>query len=74
MSKIITAIAALSAAFVGVTARPSTLQTRATTSSSNFSLFAYGSDTDSAIGGYPIFYNEGKSLPRLFRNTTKTRG
>lgn len=74
MSKIITAVAALSAAFVGVTARPSTLQTRATTSSSNFSLFAYGSDTDSAIGGYPIFYNEGKSLPPLFRNTTKTRG
>lgn len=75
MSKIITAIAALSAAIVGVTARPSTLQTRATTSSSNFSLFAYGSDTDSAIGGYPIFYNEGKSLPAtLLRNTTKTRG
>lgn len=58
MSKIITAIAALSAAFVGATARPSTLQTRAT--STNFSLFAYGSDIDTAIGGYPIFYNEGK--------------
>ncbi|KAK2606659.1 hypothetical protein N8I77_005393 [Diaporthe amygdali] len=57
MSKIITAIAALSAAIVGVTARPGFLQTRDTTS--NFSLFAYGSDSDSAIGGYPIFYNEG---------------
>lgn len=65
MSKIITAIAALSAAFVGVTARPSTLQTRAT-SSSNFSLFAYGSDSDSAIGGYPIFYNEGKAFHLFF--------
>ncbi|KAH8766139.1 hypothetical protein F5883DRAFT_715180 [Diaporthe sp. PMI_573] len=56
MSKIITAIAAF-AAIVGVTARPSTLQTRAT--SSNFSLFAYGSDSESEIGGYPIFYHEG---------------
>lgn len=60
MSKIITAIAALSAAIVGATARPSILQSRASTAS-NFSLFAYGSDTDSAIGGYPIFYNEGKA-------------
>lgn len=59
MTKIITAIAAFSAALVGVMARPSTLQTRATVS--NFSLFAYGSDTDSEIGGYPIFYNEGKA-------------
>lgn len=59
MSKIITAIAAFSAAIVGVTARPSTLKTRAT--ATNFSLFAYGSDSDSAIGGYPIFYNEGKA-------------
>jgi hypothetical protein len=59
MSKIITAIAAFSAAIVGVTARPSTLQTRAT--SSNFSLFAYGSDSESEIGGYPIFYHEGKA-------------
>lgn len=57
MSKIITAIAAFSAAIVGVTARPSNLQSRAT--ASNFSLFAYGSGADSAIGGYPIFYNNG---------------
>lgn len=70
MSKIITAFAALSAAIAGVAARPSNLQTRAT--SSNFSLFAYGSDTDSAIGGYPIFYNEGKDcLPA--RGIVKTR-
>lgn len=58
MSKIITAIAALSAAFVGVTARPGFVETRDT--SSNFSLFAYGSDESSEIGGYPIFYNDGK--------------
>lgn len=71
MSKIITAIAALSAAIVGVTARPGFLQTRDTTS--NFSLFAYGSDSDSAIGGYPIFYNEGK-VYHYFRETIKTQG
>lgn len=59
MSKMITAIAALSAAIVGVMARPSSLQSRAT--SSNFSLFAYGSDTDTEIGGYPIFYYQGKA-------------
>lgn len=59
MSKMITAIAALSAAIVGVMARPSSLQSRAT--SSNFSLFAYGSDTDTEIGGYPIFYYQGLS-------------
>ncbi|KAI3391103.1 hypothetical protein diail_7954 [Diaporthe ilicicola] len=57
MSRIITALAALSAAIVGTTAAPGFLQTRAT--SSNFSLFAYGSDASSAIGGFPIFYNEG---------------
>ena len=68
MSKIITAIAAFSAAFVGVTARPSALQARAT--ASNFSLFAYGSDTDSAIGGYPIFYNEGKAYSRHIFKTS----
>lgn len=73
MSKIITAIAAVSATIVGVTARPSDLQTRAT--SSNFSLFAYGSDTDSTIGGYPIFYNEGKdNNSPTSRDTTKTQG
>lgn len=25
----------------------------------DFSLFAYGSNSDTAIGGYPIFYNNG---------------
>lgn len=59
MSKMITAIVALSAALVGVMARPSSLQSRAT--ASNFSLFAYGSDTDTEIGGYPIFYYQGKT-------------
>ncbi|POS75141.1 hypothetical protein DHEL01_v206456 [Diaporthe helianthi] len=59
MYKMITAIAALSAAVVGVTARPSIVQSRAT--ASNFSLFAYGLSTDSEIGGYPIFYYEGLS-------------
>lgn len=71
MSKLITAIAAVSAAIVGVTARPSVLQSRAT--SSNFSLFAYGSDTDSAIGGYPIFYNEGKAWFSFLRHHEGTR-
>lgn len=60
MSRMITAIAALSAAIVGVMARPSSLQTRAT--ASNFSLFAYGSGTDTEIGGYPIFYYQGKAM------------
>lgn len=30
-------------------------------SSSNFSLFAYGSAVDTEIGGYPLFYYDGTS-------------
>lgn len=50
---IVSALAGVSAA------HPGQLQDRAATASSNFSIFAYGSDPDTTIGGYPIFYNDG---------------
>lgn len=50
----------VASALAGVSAaHPGHLDDRATSSSSNFSIFAYGSDSDTTIGGYPIFYNDG---------------
>lgn len=61
MSKIFATLAAFTAAFAGVSALPSQyvdLESRATPS--NFSLFAFGSDTGTEIGGFPVFYHEGE--------------
>lgn len=44
-------------------------------SSSNFSLFAYGSASDTEIGGYPLFYYDGMSRERtrsVLRKTSAT--
>lgn len=57
MSKIFTSLLAVAASLTAVSALPSELDSRAVTG--NFSLFAYGSDSDTTIGGYPIFYHDG---------------
>lgn len=50
----------LSSALAGVKAHPGLLEGRATSaSSSEFSIFAYGSSADTNLGGYPIFYYGG---------------
>ncbi|CAN8104481.1 unnamed protein product [Discula destructiva] len=64
MSNLLATLLALTAAVSGVSALPQVhadLTTRATSTSStdNFSLFAFGSGTDTAIGGYPVFNYEG---------------
>lgn len=61
MLKFLTSLVAFSAACASVSAFPtwSDLAPRAT--SGNFSLFAYGSATDTEIGGFPLFYYEGMS-------------
>lgn len=59
MFKMLSLVGVLSAAIAGVSALPSNLDARA--SSSNFSLFAYGSNASTEIGGFPIFYNGGEA-------------
>lgn len=64
MLRLLTSLVALSASCAGVLASPTAwggdLTPRAS-SSSNFSLFAYGSATDTEIGGFPLFYYAGMS-------------
>lgn len=64
MSKIFAAFLAFGAAFSEAAAFPSRnemdlIETRS--SSTNYSLFAYGSDSDTEIGGFPIVYYGGSS-------------
>lgn len=66
MLKSLLSLVAVSASFAGVSAFPALpelgdLLTPRASTSSNFSLFAYGSASDTTIGGYPIFYYNRKS-------------
>lgn len=59
MSKLLAYLLGASAAIAGASALPNQLMERAVTG--NFSLFAYGTDTDTEIGGFPLFYYESKT-------------
>lgn len=64
MSKILAVFLAFGAVFSGAAAYPShnqmdLIETRS--SSTNYSLFAYGSDSDTEIGGFPVVYYGGTS-------------
>lgn len=61
MFNTLSVVLGLASALAGVAALPSQqLADRASSSSSSqFSIFAYGSASDTKIGGYPIFYNSG---------------
>lgn len=51
---------ALASALAGVSsALPEASRLAQRDTHSYFSLFAYGSNSDTEIGGYPIFYNNG---------------
>lgn len=62
MSKLITSLVAVSVSLTGAFAWPGVSMLEDRSTSSNFSLFAYGSDEDSEIGGFPIFYHSGESI------------
>lgn len=60
MSKLLTSLLAVATAFAGVSALPSEIgQLESRASSTNYSLFAYGSGDSTEIGGFPIFYFNG---------------
>lgn len=62
MLKFLTSIVALSAACVtSVSAFPTWNDLAPRATASNFSLFAYGSATNTEIGGFPLFYYDGMS-------------
>lgn len=68
MSKIFTSLIAFTAGLTAVSALPSAyaeLDARASTTTGNFSLFAFGSNSDTEIGGFPIFYHDGKIIPKI---------
>lgn len=64
MSKILAVFLAFGAVFSDAAAFPNQnqmdlIETRS--SSTNYSLFAYGSDSGTEIGGFPIVYYDGMS-------------
>lgn len=62
MLRLLSSIVAFSAACVGASAVPGEVFSRA--SAKNFSLFAYGSASNTKIGGFPLFYDDGLSHSR----------
>lgn len=62
MSKILATFLAFGAVFSSASAFPNQNQMEileSRSSSTNYSLFAYGSDSDTEIGGFPIVYYDG---------------
>lgn len=62
MCKILAGFLAFGAVFSGASAFPNQNQMElleSRSSSKNYSLFAYGSDSDTEIGGFPVVYYDG---------------